>query len=90
MAPLAAYAAQLRRENRGVVPDFDPLDGGTGGRALFVLEKPSAVAAGPGFISRNNADATAEATLLFMREAGLHRGLTCIWNAVPWWNGTGA
>ena len=44
--------------------------------------------AGSGFISRNNDDATAEATFKFMREAGIPRKLTVIWNVVPWWNGT--
>ena len=46
------------------------------------------MAAGSGFISRNNDDPTAEATFVFMREAGIPRYLTCIWNLVPWWNGS--
>lgn len=94
MAPLVAYTAELRRRDRVEVPEFDPLDGGVDARILFLLEKPgpmTAVAgkrAGSGFISRNNDDPTAEAIFRFMREAGIPRELTVIWNAVPWWNET--
>ena len=67
MAPLAAYVAGLRRP--GIeVPDFDPLDGGTEARVLFLLEKPGPQAApsrtvreDAGFISRDNGGGTAEA-----------------------------
>ena len=94
MAPLAAYAARLRRP--GIeVPDFDPLDGGTEAQVLFLLEKPGPQAspsrAAPGdagFISRDNGGGTAEALRRFMLEAGLPRGDTVIWNVVPWWNGS--
>lgn len=95
MAPLAGYAAGLRRP--GVeVPDFDPLDGGVGARALFLLEKPGPMTStsgpigrrvGSGFISRDNDDPTAEATHVFMQRADLSREETIIWNVVPWWNG---
>ena len=43
---------------------------------------------GSGFISRNNNDPSAEATIAFMRQAGIPRKLTVSWNVIPWWNGT--
>ena len=43
---------------------------------------------GSGFISRDNDDPTAEATFSFMRQAGIPRSETVIWNVVPGWNGT--
>jgi len=94
IAPLTAYAAHLRGHGTLVVPDFDPLDGGIAAQALFLFEKPgpmtdeSGECPGSGFISRNNDDATADATFEFMRQAGIPRKLTVIWNLIPWWNGT--
>jgi len=89
IAPLAAYAAGLRRRPGVEVSDFDPLDGGVGAQILFLLEKPGPTAAqAASFVSRDNASATAEAMHRFMLEAGLPRTDTVIWNAVPWWNGT--
>lgn len=40
MLPLNALVAKLRESDRGYVPDFDPLDGGTNARLLFLLENP--------------------------------------------------
>jgi hypothetical protein len=94
VAELTAYAAKLRECGSGEVPDFDPLDGGTDARVLFLFEKPGPMTAaggkriGSGFISRNNDDATAEATIRFMLQAGIPRRLTVIWNVIPWWNKT--
>ncbi|WP_372624681.1 uracil-DNA glycosylase [Falsiroseomonas sp.] len=89
MQPLAAYAERLRTAKPGTeVPDFDPLDGGVNARVLFLFEKPGPMAGSSGFISRNNDDRTAEATFQFMLAAGVPREATCIWNVVPWWNGT--
>lgn len=96
MAPLTEYAAKLRERGNVEVPDFDPLDGGIEALALFLFEKPGPMTteggagkrAGSGFISRNNDDPTAEATLEFMRTAGIPREATVIWNVVPWWDGT--
>jgi hypothetical protein len=95
IVPLAAYAAQLRTHPSVEVPDFDPFDGGVTAQILFLLEKPGPMTAvsrpgrqGSGFISRDNDNATAEAILRFMLEAGLPRTDTVIWNAIPWWNGT--
>jgi hypothetical protein len=95
MAPLTAFVEQMRHP--GIqVPYFDPLDGGTSARALFLFEKPGPMTRyenlgthpGSGFISRNNDDSTAEATFQFMVEAGIDRGLTALWNVIPAWNGT--
>lgn len=89
MAPLAAYAQSLRARPGATVPDFDPLDAGANAELLFLLEKP-----GPrgqtGFVSRDNPTGTAAAIRAFMADAGLPRGRTALWNAVPWWNGTTA
>jgi hypothetical protein len=93
MAPLADFAAKLRRTSPvREFPDFDPLDGGTNADILFLFEKPgpmtSARRKGSGFISRNNDDPTAEKIFSFMKEAGLPRNRTIIWNVIPGWNGT--
>lgn len=96
IAPLSQFAATLRDQHRGAVPEFDPLDGGVGARVLFLFEKPGPMTdetagekrPGSGFISRDNHDPTAEATFRFMEKAGIPRRKTVIWNVVPWWNGT--
>ncbi len=97
MIRLTAYAAGLRQRHSVEVPEFDPLDGGVDARVLFLFEKPGPMTAdgstfngrlGSGFISRNNDDPSAAATIGFMREAGIHRKLTVSWNVIPWWNGT--
>lgn len=89
---LAEYVESLRRESpNDYFPDFDPLDGGVNAEILFLFEKPgpmtSAKNGGSGFISRDNDDPTAEATFGFMREAGIARNKTVIWNVVPGWDG---
>lgn len=93
VAPLADYVETLRRAYPAwEFPDFDPLDGGVNADLLFLLEKPgprtSAAGKGSGFISRDNDNPTAEAIFAFMKEAGLARERTVIWNVVPGWNGT--
>lgn len=96
MAPLAAFAERLRADGRGQVPDFDPADGGTAARLLFLLEKPGPMTVpagrgrrpGSGFVSRDNDDPTAEAAHGFFRQAQLDRADVVVWNVVPWWNGT--
>lgn len=42
---------------------------------------------GSGFISRDNDDPTAQAVFTFMREAGIPRRETVLWNLIPGWNG---
>ena len=96
IAPMRDYAGALRKLGHGEVPEFDPLDGGIGARALFLFEKPGPMAApngrqqrlGSGFVSRDNNDDTAEATFNFMQTAGLPRRDVVIWNTIAWWNGT--
>ena len=92
IAELTDFVAKLRRAHLDwEFPDFDPLDGGRSADMLFLFEKPgpktSAGGTGSGFISRNNDDPTAEATFNFMKEAGLSRQRTVIWNVIPGWNG---
>jgi G:T/U-mismatch repair DNA glycosylase len=63
---------------------------------LLVFEKPGPMTAsgmarhktGSGFISRDNDDATAEATFRIMRKIHFARERTISWNVIPWWNGT--
>jgi uracil-DNA glycosylase len=94
--PLAEYCRCLRAEGRGTVPEFDPRDGGVAAKVLFLMEKPGPMTddngltgrIGSGFISRDNDDPTAEAILFFMEQADIERGLSILWNTVPWWNGT--
>ncbi|MFC3168507.1 hypothetical protein [Paracoccus fontiphilus] len=92
VAQLAEYVDSLRAEDRGYVPDFDPLDGGVDAEILFLLEKPGPKTdpanGGSGFISRDNDDPTAEAICRFMELAQVPRRASLIWNAIPWCNGT--
>lgn len=96
IALLAGYCQRLRAQGRGMVPDFDPLDGGVAAEALFLMEKPRPMTddagldgrTGSGFISRDNNDPTAEAILRFMEDAGIDRERSVLWKTVPWWNGT--
>ena len=90
--PLNEFAHRLQLgqpETR--VPHFDPFDGGTAARILFLFEKtgPKADAdslRGSGFVSRDNDGRTAEWTFRLMRLAGMPRQLCVIWNVVPWWD----
>lgn len=88
MAPLADFTARLRERWPGLVPDLDPVDGGTMARVLLLLEKPGPQAARTGFVSRDNPSPTSAALRAFLAEAGLPRGETAVWNAIPAWNGT--
>ena len=92
MLELTRYRARLIEEGFGEIPHFDPLDGGTAAKILFLFEKPgpktSLHGGGSGFISRDNDDATAEATFNFMKLATIPREDSIIWNVVPGWNGT--
>lgn len=89
---LARYVGRLRDERPAtLVPGFDPADGGTRARLLFLLEKPGAmIARAPeaALVSRDNATGTAQAIGRFMAEADIPRRETVLWNVVPWWNGT--
>lgn len=91
IAPLTAYVEQLRQlvGPNANIPYFDPWDGGIEARALFLLEAPGAKAASSGFVSRNNPDETAKNLFTLLEQAGLERRETLIWNAVPWYIGSG-
>ncbi|MBP1805400.1 uracil-DNA glycosylase family protein [Rubellimicrobium aerolatum] len=88
MAPLAAHARDLRLRWPGLVPDMDPLDGGTAARVLLLLEKPGLQVTRTGFVSRDNPSPTSAAIRAFLAQAGLPRGQTILWNTIPAWNGT--
>ena len=92
VAPLTDFARALQAERpETMVPHFDPLDGGTAARVLFLFNKPgpktdAGTPRGSGFISRDNDGRTAEWTFRLMRFAGVPRQLTVLWNIVPWWD----
>ena len=98
VAPLTRFVRALRGRDEREYPYFDPADGGVDASLLFLFEKPGPMTVergrhrrvGSGFISRDNDDPTAENTFRFMREAGIDRRRTVIWNTVPGWNGTRA
>ncbi|WP_200900300.1 uracil-DNA glycosylase [Rubrobacter aplysinae] len=71
------------------VPHFDPLDGGTKARCLFLFETPGPKALESGFASRNNPDESAKNFFELNEKAGLDRRLTASWNIVPWYLGSG-
>jgi uracil-DNA glycosylase len=71
------------------IPFFDPFDGGTTARCLFLLEAPGPKAVESGFISRNNPDESAKNFFELNAEVGIPRELTVIWNVVPWYVGDG-
>ncbi len=72
------------------VPYFDPMDGGTNARALFLLEAPGVKGVRSGFISRNNPDETAKNMFFALQDADLPRNETVLWNVVPWYIGSGS
>lgn len=88
---LARFVERLRKAKGPdhEIPDFDPLDGGTDAKVLFLLEAPGPKAIASGFISRNNPDETAKNFFLLNAEAGIERRHTVTWNAVPWYIGSG-
>lgn len=90
IAPLAEFVQQLREQvPNGIIPDFDPWDGGTDAEILYLLEAPGAKAGASGFISRNNPDETAKNFFELNLSAGIARKRTVCWNAVPWYIGSG-
>lgn len=82
--PLRALAGTIAAERGAAVPDPDPLDGGVEARLLLLLETPGPSIGRTGFVSRDNATGTAANLFRFLREAGIARRDTLIWNAVPW------
>ena len=73
------------------IPDFDPCDGGTEAKMLFLMEKPGRMSVRPqgsGFISQDNQDRTARAIKDFLAVAKIRRCEVVLWNAIVTWNGT--
>ena len=83
VAALDRFVAGLRARH-GDVPDVDPCDGGVGARLLLLLETPGPGAQPLRFVSRDNPTGTAANIRRFTEEAGIGRGDSVIWNAVPW------
>ncbi|MBC7807089.1 MAG: uracil-DNA glycosylase [Akkermansiaceae bacterium] len=91
LKPLGEYLDVIRRE-RGpeyAIPNFDPCDGGSDARVLFLLEAPGPKAVVSSFVSRNNPDPTARNLCELLSGAGIARRDTLIWNIVPWYVGDG-
>lgn len=88
---LTEFVYEIRRETRlgEGIPYFDPDDGGTDARCMFLLEAPGRKAVNSGFISRNNPDETAKNFFMMNKEAGVPREDTLSWNIVPWYIGDG-
>ncbi|MCJ2122930.1 uracil-DNA glycosylase [Methylobacterium sp. J-077] len=84
IAPIRALADRIAAEQGAPVPIPDPLDGGVAARMLLLLETPGPAVLRTGFVTRDGANGTAANLFRFLREAGIERGDTLIWNAVPW------
>lgn len=69
------------------VPAFDPKDGGSAARVLFLLEAPGPRAVESDLISRHNPDQTARAFNELLAEASITPAETLLWNVVPWYIG---
>lgn len=90
IAPLSEFVQQLRTKvPNGIIPEFDPWDGGTDAEVLYLLEAPGPKAGLSGFISRNNPDETAKNFFELNIAAGISRKRTICWNAIPWYIGSG-
>ena len=83
-APLRTFARRIAAERGAPVPDPDPMDGGVAARLLLLLETPGPMVLRTGFVTRDSANGTAANLFRFLREAGIARADTLIWNAVPW------
>ena len=92
VAPLTAFVRGLRVRTgpHAFIPHFDPWDGGVDAEVLFLLEAPGPKARDSGFVSMNNPDETAKNFFEACQVAKLDRMRIVIWNAVPWYIGTGA
>lgn len=84
LRPLRDLASRIARANDATVPDPDPLDGGAEARLLLLLETPGPAITRTGLVSRDNPTGTAANLFRFLREAGIARRDTLIWNAIPW------
>lgn len=87
---LKVYVDRIRSDRASYmpgkhVPHFDPCDGGTKAKVLFLMQSPGPAAIETGFISCNNPDPTAENMCLLLDNAGIRRDDIIIWNIVPWY-----
>ena len=83
VAALERYRAALA-EVHGVVPHFDPEDGGGEAGVLLLLETPGPRMGTVRIVSRDNATGTARNIARLSAAAGLSRTRTVLWNVVPW------
>ncbi len=67
------------------VPWFDPEGGGEDAQLLFLMQDPSEVAAGTGFVSTDNDDPSARNATLACESADLPGRLRVHWNVFPHW-----
>lgn len=94
VAPLNNWVRHLRRRlgPAAIVPWFDPADGGTSARILWLLEAPGPKSTrergGSGIISCDNNDGAAENTWRTRQEAGVNRVDVVHWNVIPYYIGT--
>lgn len=87
---LEEYVTELRKTGRDV-PDFEPRNGDTRAKVLFLLEAPGPMASGErggsGLISQYNNDPTARRTKRFIESSLLNQKDLVLWNIVPWYIG---
>ncbi|MCY0388428.1 uracil-DNA glycosylase [Robbsia sp. Bb-Pol-6] len=83
MRQLTAYVHELTKRT-GLVPYFDPMDGGCRAKILLLLQSPSAYAVHPRFVSQDNPVATQRNLRSFLAEAGVKREMLVMWNIFPW------
>ncbi len=83
VAALEGYRAALAAAH-GVVPHFDPDDGGERARVLLLLETPGPRMGPVRIVSRDSSTGTARNIARLSAAAGLPRTRTVIWNTVPW------
>ena len=88
MKSLGPFVEELRQDWPGrAIPGFDPKDGASAAKILFLLEAPGPRAVDSNLISRDNNDKTAANFNALLAEAKIERGETALWNVVPWYIG---
>lgn len=91
VASLNAWVREVRRSPRlpsgagDTVPWFDSHGGGELAKLLFLMQDPSAVAYGTGFISPDNDDYSARNATVACEAAGLTPEIRVHWNIFPHW-----
>lgn len=88
MKVLGPFVDELRLDWPGrAIPGFDPKDGGSAAKVLFLLEAPGPRAVDRNLISRDNDDQTAAHFKALLADAKIERAETALWNVVPWYIG---